>query len=122
MVGVWVEVVVASYHSVPAIGNVDLKDVHITTLPKTSAVCDVAQAARVPPLWLTLDILLQWILLRIMAWVPGQWLVLQDQGLLLQQLEASVQAVDMAANISVGHPAPMLSRLVSALLLAHIHL
>jgi hypothetical protein len=67
VVGVWVEVVVASYLSVPAIGNVDLKDVHITTLPKTSAVFDVAQAARVRPLWLTLDILLQWILLRIMA-------------------------------------------------------
>jgi hypothetical protein len=66
VVGVWVEVV-ASYLSVPAIGNVDLKDVHITTLPKTSAVFDVAQAARVRPLWLTLDILLQWILLRIMA-------------------------------------------------------
>jgi hypothetical protein len=120
-VGVWVEVV-ASYLSVPVIGNVDLKDVHITTLPKTSAVFDVAQAARVPPLWLTLDILLQWIHRRIMAWVPGQWQVLQDQDLLLQQLEALVRAVDMAVNISVAHPAPMLSHLVSALLLAHIHL
>jgi hypothetical protein len=117
-VGVWVEVV-AWYLSVPVIGNADLKDVDITTSPKTSAASDVAQAARVQPLWLTLDILLQWILLQIMEWVMGQWQVPQAQGLLLQQPVASVQAVDMVVNILVAHPVPMLSHLVSALLLAH---
>jgi hypothetical protein len=120
-VGVWVEVV-AWYLSVPVIGNADLKDVDITTSPKTSAASDVAQAARVQPLWLTLDILLQWILLQIMEWVMGQWQVPQAQGLLLQQPVASVQAVDMVVNILVAHPVPMLSHLVSALLLVHIRL
>jgi hypothetical protein len=124
--GVWVVMVAAEwvavavlYHSELVIGSVALKAADTTTLPKMSAVSDVAPAVRVQPLWRTRVILLQWILHRTMAWARAQWQALQALGLSHQLLEGLDLAVGMEDSILVVRQAPMLSHLVSVLRLAH---
>ena len=106
------EVAVVLYLSEQAIGSVDPRVVDITTLQRTSAVSDVAQAVPVRRLWLILDILLQWIPHRTTEWVQALWPVLQDLVHLLPLLVVSAQAVAMVANISVVPKAHMLFHLV----------
>jgi hypothetical protein len=110
---------VALYHSVPEIGNVALKAADTTTLPKMSAVSDVAPAVREQLLWPTRVILLQWILHRTMEWAQGQWQALQAQDPSHHQPEGLDLAVDTEDSTLVVHQAPMLFHLASVLRPAH---